>query len=195
MKIVIDAGHGGKDSGAVGTIATNAVLTDLPADYTGKLLSDTLMVKESDLNLSMANSLADKLMAAGHDVYLTRTMDVYVGLLDRCKSANELNADFFISIHVNSADSSKATGIETLVYTKPSNTTLRYVQQSLIKSTQARDRGIKYRGDLTVLKATRMPAILVETGFISNPSDLKKLLTDTYQFAITSAIAEVFLDS
>lgn len=175
MVIVVDPGHGGKDPGA---------------------LSRDGQVRESALTLSMAKLLSEALKAAGHVVHLTRMNDAtYPSLTARCKLANELNADFFISIHVNSADSPSATGIETLVYTKPSNTTLRFasrVQEELIKATNARDRGIKYRGDLTVLKRTRMPAILVETGFISNTDDLTKLLTLSYQQAIVTAIATAF---
>lgn len=174
MLIVIDPGHGGKDPGA---------------------LSLDKRVKESFLTLQMALALADKLEYRGHEVSLTRSTDYYPSLSARCRLANDLNADFFISIHVNSADSASATGIETLVYEKPSNTTLRYadlIQKNLIKATKARDRGIKYRGDLTVLKRTKMPAVLVETGFINNPSDLAKLVTSDYQNLIVTAIADAF---
>lgn len=175
MLIVIDPGHGGKDPGA------------LSAD--GK-------IRESYLTLLMAKALAEELKNAGHIVYLTRTDDeTYPSLTKRCEFANKLDANFFISIHVNSADTPSATGIETLVYSKPSNTALKYadrVQRELIKATGARDRGIKYRGDLTVLKRTKMPAILVETGFISNPKDLSILLTESYRQDIVRAIARAF---
>ena len=173
MRICVDAGHGGKDPGA---------------------MSFDNLVSEASLTLMMAVKLAEKLRDKGHKVLLTRSDDTYPTLTARCKTANDFNADYFISIHCNSADSQKATGIETLVYACPSHACdlANYVQKNLIAATGARDRGVKIRKDLTVLKRTAMPVILVETGFISNPQDFKQLVTYNYQDKIVTAIAQVF---
>ena len=172
MKICIDAGHGGNDPGAVG----------------GGL-------QEKDLVLSMAKKLAVILKACGQSVCLTRTDDSYVALSKRCSVANEWGADLFVSIHCNSSADPSAHGIETLCYTGAgrSGSVAKRVQEALVRATGWRDRGVKERTGLAVLKGTDMPAILVETGFISNETDRAFLKDASVQERLMQAVADGIL--
>ena len=136
--ICIDAGHGGHDSGACN----------------GQYYEKTYA-------LSIALKLGDKLKSYGYEVKQTRTVDKVVELYDRCNIANKYNADLFVSIHLNSAASQKADGIETLCYSAKSKAgaIAKLVQKHIVKATNCVDRGIKERTNLAVLKGTKMPAI------------------------------------
>lgn len=166
-KICIDPGHGGKDPGAVN----------------GKY-------QEKNFNLDIAQKLAFFLESeGGFKTIFTRTEDVYVSLDDRCKIANKSKCDFFISIHINSARDPSANGIETLCYEEfQSKNLAKYIQRTLISATGARDRGVSPTNMLYVLNSTKMPAVLVEAGFISNQDDLDWLMEDNYQNKIAVAI-------
>lgn len=168
-KIMLDPGHGGNDSGAVGP--------------TG--------LKESNVVLSIAQKLGKLLTANGHTISYTRTGDTYPSINARCAQANNEKVDYFVSIHCNS-NGPTAVGIETLVY---STTGTAYklaqpVQKELLAGTGDRDRGIKVRTDLGVLKGTKMPAILTEVGFISHPATETKLKTDSYLELLAGAHAK-----
>ena len=171
MKICIDAGHGGHDPGA--TNGNN---------------------KEKDLALEIALDLNKTLKAFIPDIetVLTRATDKFVLLSERCKIANENNCDIFISIHLNSAIDKQANGIETLIYknTGEAGKLAELVQRNLCSSLQAKNRGIKERSDLAVLNGTKMPALLIEVGFISNADELNKLITETYRHKISLEITE-----
>lgn len=168
-KIVLDAGHGGKDPGAVNGSHQEKVYALDIVKRLGKILS-----------------------GRGVNVLYTREDDTYPTLRDRTDYANEVNADYFISIHLNSAANSTAKGIETLIYGNGGNAEAlaEKVQASLINATDAINRGVKVRTNLAVLKNTNMPAILVETGFISNPEEVKKLATEQYREILAKAIAD-----
>jgi len=144
--VCVDPGHGGKDPGAVA--------------FDG--------LQEKDIVLDISRKLVDKLRSFELDVVLTRETDVYVPLLERAYNANEIGADLFVSIHTNSVTSRQAHGTETLVYSLTSSS-VPVAEDILSNLTELglRNRGIKPRPDLTVLKRTDMPAILVETAFIS----------------------------
>ena len=149
--VVIDIGHGGSDSGAVGN-----------------------GLKEKDINFNQGMALYERFQKdSNFKVYLTRDTDVYPTLQFRSQLANEIDADLFVSIHNNSA-ASTVRGAETLYY--PSSTDLRgekiaaLVQKSIV-ACGLNNRGIKPRSDLYVLNTTNMPAILLETGFISNAAE------------------------
>ncbi len=169
MKICIDPGHGGSDPGAVGKVK-----------------------KEKDLTLAMAKRLAEILKELGAEVRLTRESDVYVPLSKRYAIANEWGAKLFISIHCNSATSEEASGIETLCYSKGSESgeVANSVQNELIKATGWKNRGVKERPNLAVLRGTDMPAVLVETGFISNAAEEEKLSESTVQEKLMLAVSE-----
>ena len=172
--IVIDAGHGGKDPGA----------------------SSPNKVREKDLNLVMALKLESALKVLGYNVVMTRTTDVAVGLYDRPALANEINADIFVSMHANSTGNSAVSGIEVLYSptVSGSNKALeqfplaRIVMDEILKATGGKERGVIKRADLVVLNRTKMPAILVETGFLSNANEEKLITNESYQNKMVQGI-------
>jgi N-acetylmuramoyl-L-alanine amidase len=165
-KFAIDAGHGGSDPGAVGPGGLH----------------------EADVNLSVSNHLVAGLVRLDLSTLLTRKTDDYVSLGARCEIANDWGADFFVSIHCNSNGSS-AVGVETLYKTAKGEALALPIQEAMVEATGDVDRGLKYRSDLYVLNATRMPATLAEIGFISHPDTEALLKTDNYRKLIADAIA------
>ena len=202
--IVIDAGHGGKDPGALGE---------------GER-------QEKVVVLSIAKKLRDALTAKGYKVLLTREGNTFIPLKGRTQFATQNRADLFISIHANANRNREANGIETyyldvastdkasegiaarenadsgysiqelntllegLVQESKSADSQRLataVQKELIRATGARDRGVKH-ARFVVLIGTSVPAILIETGFISNPTEGKNLMSAAYQQKIAGAI-------
>ncbi|MCI8342547.1 MAG: N-acetylmuramoyl-L-alanine amidase [Firmicutes bacterium] len=147
MKICIDPGHGGKDPGAV---AAGCV--------------------EKDVALSISLKLAEILKSKGLDVFLTRSDDTYNSVAQKAAKANKWGADLFVSIHCNSAASASANGTECLIYAHDgeSDKLAEHIQNSIVQNLKTADRHIKIRKDLTVLNSTNMPAVLVETAFVSN---------------------------
>lgn len=166
--IVIDAGHGGHDPGA---------------SYNG--------LYEKDINLLTSLALKKKLENVGFKVYLTRERDQYIQLYNRASIANQLNADLFVSVHVNAAGSRKAHGIETLYAPDASRNNYNFaklVQDQMIAATGSYSRGVVSRPELVVIRETDMDAVLVEIGFLSNESDHKKLSTQTYIDTVADGI-------
>ena len=161
--ICIDAGHGGKDSGAVG----NGVI-------------------EKDVALKTALIIGEMLKEQGFDVVFTRTSDVYVQLNERCKIANSKNADLFISVHINSAANENAKGTETLCYSK--NKFAELVQKNLVSTLNTNDRGVKERKDLAVLNGTKMTAVLLELGFLSNREEAKMLQNESFIHNVAKSV-------
>lgn len=147
---------------------------------------------ESVAALSIALSMGEMFKGAGCDVVYTRKKGAPdLTIKRRCQIANEANADVFISIHLNSAENKSATGVEVLRYGECSSMTRRLadiVQEKLVSATGFKDRGVKVRNNLYVLKHTKMPAILAEVGFISNLEQAKDLFSDDCQFYIAQAI-------
>ncbi len=209
-RVVIDAGHGGHDTGAIGLNGT----------------------REKDVALAIALKLAAKLRATGLEVVLTRDDDSFVKLEDRTAIANQHKGDLFISVHCNAAPSRALRGIETYTLNTSSNrysirlaarenaTTergvgdLQYiladlatkantgestrlaerVQRSLVRDLSGAHKNIRDLGTkealFFVLLGAKMPAILVETSFISNPEEEARLADDAYQQSVASSIAE-----
>lgn len=168
--IVIDAGHGGHDSGAVGTLA-----------------------KEKDLALNAALALQSQLEAQGFKVYMTRDDDTYVGLYDRAEIANDLKADLFVSVHINAHTNTEASGVEVLHASQSTSGGMGLaddIQSYLVSDLSAVDRGIVYRPNLVVLRETSMPSVLCELGFISNASDQQKLMNSAYIDKAAGAIVK-----
>jgi N-acetylmuramoyl-L-alanine amidase len=166
-KVVINAGHGGKDGGAIG--------------YSKKL--------EKDFNLSVALKVEEKLINNPQiEVNLTRRTDVFVELLDISKHANDYGADCFVSIHANSAVLSMTSGTETL-YTNPISKSFAELMHPLIlEVTGGKDRKAKYQ-NLSVCRNTKMPAILLEPEFISNQKSEAMLFDPLFQDKLAGAIA------
>lgn len=171
-KIALDAGHGGSDPGAV---------------YKGR------QEKEDTLDLTLA--VGDILKKNGIDVYYTRTTDEYETPFKKATNANNSGADLFVSIHRNSSENpNQYSGVETLVY---SDTGLKAEVARNINN-QLEDAGFKNLGvderkNLVVLKRTKMPAVLVEAGFINNDKD--NYLFDEEFDSIAQAIADGILES
>ena len=175
--IVMDAGHGGRDPGAIG--------------FNGNY--------EKDINLEITRKLKDELKSKGYKVVSTRDNDEYVENIDRARLANKNRSRVFISIHANSMENNSSTnGIQVLYYPNRESTIgdlnnnelAGIMMNSLMNGTGAVDRGIIERPDLIVLNQTKMPAILVECGFISNENEEKLLLTDEYQNRIVDSIVD-----
>lgn len=171
MKICIDAGHGGKDSGAVN----------------GSLL-------EKNCTLTIAKEMQLLLNKYECTTKLTRSQDEYLTLTQRTTIANNWNADFFISIHINSFTNDDANGYETHAYTSLSSADTtkatkfnNYIASEMEKNPPAFNiRGLK-RSDFAVLRQTKMFALLTENGFISNASDKNKLANVNTLKAIAKA--------
>lgn len=164
-KICIDPGHGGHDPGACGP--------------TG--------LEEASVALDISERISGALNDLGVDTLLTRETNVFIELEDRCSIANNWDADYFISVHLNS-NGSTTEGIETLYKSDTGKSLATPVQKAMIDATNDKNRGLKYREDLYVLNETNMPAILVEVGFISNPKFEEKFKTDEYRDVLTFAI-------
>ncbi|UTI55798.1 GBS Bsp-like repeat-containing protein [Streptococcus suis] len=187
--VYIDPGHGGRDSGA---------------SYGG--------VHEKNLALSVSNKLRENLLKYGINVLMTRTGDYDVDFkTERSRMTNASNADLFISIHFNAtgAGVSNSSGIETYWYQydpeyqpkinkemhnnptrlAESEILANKVQESLIKETGAVNRGVR-RETFAVLRETAIPAILVELGFMNNPSELQVIKQDSYHTRLAKALAQ-----
>jgi N-acetylmuramoyl-L-alanine amidase len=208
-RVVVDAGHGGRDTGAIGPHG----------------------LREKDVTLAIAERLMEKLRAAGLEVVMTRDDDTYVSLNERTRIANEANADLFLSVHCNAAKRRKLTGVETWTLnvsadryaqrlasfenaeaeatvsnlrliladlaTKANASDARElaetVQSSMVKTLRTKvgkvkDNGVK-QALFYVLLGTHMPSILVETAFLSNPDEEKRLRSAKYQDGAAEAIA------
>ncbi len=218
--VVIDAGHGGRDPGAVGS-----------------------RLYEKDLNLWVATRLAEQIKAAytDVDVYLTRSTDVFLSLKERAQFVNKHHADLFICIHTNAAESKKMNGVETFVmgldkldqnldvamrensvmmleenyqttyqnfdpnsvesyimfefmqseYLDKSLAFASFVQDELVAKTSRKNRGVQ-QAAFWVLHQSSCPSVLVEMGFISNAEEEKWLATTTGKQAVTDAIFDAF---
>ncbi len=184
-RIMVDPGHGGNDPGAIGA--------------TG--------VRESDVNLAVSLKLRDKLTDLGAEVRMTRETDRSVAppgssrseeLQARVALANAWPAEVFVSVHANSNENRAAHGTETYHgrnASQASKNLARAVHQEMVSATGFRDRGVKEAG-FYVITHTTMPAILVETGFLSNPVEeghlAKPEMQEKIAQAITNGVTEVF---
>ena len=128
---------------------------------------------------------------------MLRTDDTFVSLDNRTKIANNLGADLFISIHCNTLEDKTFDGLMTLVHSGSINysringkTAGTIIHEEVIAQTNATDRGVRDRDKIIVLKDTVMPAVEIECGFLTNPSELGKLLEDSYQWSIARGTAE-----
>jgi N-acetylmuramoyl-L-alanine amidase len=210
-RIVVDAGHGGKDPGAIGPSG----------------------LREKDVTLAMAKKIAERLRTTLNcDVVLTRDRDVYLPLEERTAIANKVGADLFISVHANAAPNRQAYGIETYylnfskndkaaaVAARENGTSLKEVtdlelilfdlmanskinessrlaaeiQRALIgrlagQFEEVRDLGVR-QGPFYVLLGATMPSVLVETAFISHPREERRLASTSYHEHAAEAIAE-----
>jgi N-acetylmuramoyl-L-alanine amidase len=215
-RIIVDAGHGGHDTGAIGPRG----------------------VREKDVTLAMAKKLAARLRASGFEVTLTRTDDRYLKLEERTAIANLARGDLFVSLHTNANPRRDRSGVETYflnvtddryarrlaarengtmdVEESPgdvtriltdlnskssagaSRTLARQVQKEITARTRqaqgpVRDRGVK-SALFYVLLGARMPAVLVETAFISNRAEEQRLASPAYQQLVADGVARAIAD-
>ncbi|GEP42809.1 N-acetylmuramoyl-L-alanine amidase family protein [Brevifollis gellanilyticus] len=182
--VVVDAGHGGHDGGAVANGVT-----------------------EKDLSLNLARQLKAHLEKAGVRVRMTREKDRFLELDERCQIAAEAKADAFVSVHLNTNPASEIHGIET--YYASSNSLMarpmkaqavskrrptgealaQTIQRQVCTSTKAEDRGIK-DSQLIVVMRTPCPAALVECGFLTHAEESKRLQQKAYQAKLTRGISD-----
>jgi len=188
--VVLDPGHGGRDTGATG----NGLV-------------------EKDLSLDVALRMEQILKPFNFPVILTRRDDTYPSLEERAAMANRLENAIFVSIHFNHARDRVSTGVETFYapekipaegswtwagfFNKQDATPLDngetlagFIQASLVMRTNAVNRGIKNNQELYVVRHTRCPAVLVECGFINNPLEAQLISNGEYRQRLASAIAE-----
>ncbi|MEH1852294.1 MAG: N-acetylmuramoyl-L-alanine amidase [Nostoc sp.] len=166
--VIIDPGHGGKDSGALGIGGA----------------------REKDVILPIGKRLAEILQQHGIQVIMTRDSDYFVTLPGRVQLAERANADVFVSIHANSAGASRpdVNGLEVYYYDSGLDLA-RVVRSSILQSIGTlKDRGVR-RARFYVLRKSSMPSILVETGYMTGREDMARLRTSAYQNQMAEAIA------
>ncbi|MEK3798534.1 N-acetylmuramoyl-L-alanine amidase [Peribacillus sp. FSL H8-0477] len=164
--IVLDPGHGGSDPGAAGKNNFEKTLT-----------------------LKTAKKLQSKLENAGATVIMTRTGDTKPSLTDRVEISEKHKADVFISIHYNASTNKDANGVDTFYYKTHVNEyqLAKCIQEEVIKATGMKSRGVK-EGNFQVIRTNKQASILVELGFISNPTEEKIIATDAYQTKAATGI-------
>jgi N-acetylmuramoyl-L-alanine amidase len=222
--IAIDAGHGGKDSGAIAH--------EKQADR----------LYEKDVNLPIALKLAGYLEAAGGKTALLRTTDKAIYIYDRPVLANEANADFFVSVHNNSTENSSKKGSMTIyadkifygmndegraitiesravewavsnpaiafdlngtpeglteeeTYGITSGEVAKKVLSNIMESLGTEKAGLLNKNEYIVINSTRMPAIIIEGAYLSNEEDLKKMRTDEYATRYAYAAAKAIIEA
>lgn len=171
-KVALDAGHGGSDPGAV---------------YNGR--------QEKDDTLDLTLAVGDILKKNGVDIFYTRTTDEYETPFKKATDANNSGADLFVSIHRNSSETpNQYSGVETLVFNDSGlkAEVARNINNQL-EDVGFKNLGVDVRKNLVVLKRTKMPAVLVEAGFINNEKD--NYIFDQEFDKVANAIADGILES
>ena len=174
-KVVLDAGHGGADSGAIGGT-----------------------IYEKDLNLEVAKMIQTKLMKKGVYVYMTHTKDETMSLEDRVNYSNEINPDIFISIHTNSTVKEDIYGLETHYFKDNSYKLAEIIHNEFaspknLKKWETMDRGV-IKSRFYVINHTEAPAVLIEMGFISNLEERAKLIKKSHKEDIADSITNGILE-
>ena len=171
-RVLLDAGHGGWDNGAT---------------FMGR--------KEKEDNLNLTLAVGEILEQNGIDVVFSRTEDIYQSPAEKARLGNQKNADFFVSIHRNSgAEANQCSGVQTLIYNEGD---IKEVLANNINERLAEvgfnNIGTEVRKELAVLRGTKMPAVLVEAGFIN--SDIDNAIWDENFDAIANAIAQGIVET
>jgi len=168
-RVILDAGHGGKDKGAI---------------WYG--------VNESHLNLAVARRVEQLLKASGVPVTMTRRSDRFLSLNKRAQIANRYRNAVFVSIHYNACLLKRVHGAESY-YAGPAGRILAYeIQRRLVGQVGLKDRGIRKR-PFAVLKRTKCPAVLIECGYISHTRERGKVSKVWHQKKVAKAIADGIL--
>ena len=169
-KVVLDAGHGGSDYGAIRE-----------------------GINEKDITLDVTRRVDSILRSKGYKTALTRKEDKYVSLEDRVSFSEDEGPEIFVSIHVNSAVSTDPSGIETHYYHDYSKDLADVIHKHLAKDIDSKDRGL-FKSKFYVINHTTVPAVLVEIGFLSNEDERNKLITDSRKQKTAKAIAEGIIE-
>lgn len=166
--IVIDAGHGGEDPGAIAQDNTTY---------------------EKEMTMKTANAAKQALEAAGAKVIMTRSDDTFVDLAERTQIANSQQADAFISFHYDSAEEPTASGTTLYYYHEDSIPMVQAIQAQLLEQGSLPNTGFGY-ANYQVLRDTQMAATLIELGYMSNPSDVKTFNQDDYYQKVAKAVVD-----
>lgn len=165
--IVIDAGHGGKDSGAI---------------------SNNETILEKDIALSTALLLRNRLQDAGTNVILSRSDDSFISLDQRVQAAHNSQADLFISLHYDAIEvANSMSGTTTYYYSDVNLDLANTVNRYLAQMGPLNNNGVRH-GDYYVLRTNRQPAILLELGYMNNSTDIQYIDTHSYQSSVVEAI-------
>jgi N-acetylmuramoyl-L-alanine amidase len=180
-RIGLDIGHGGTDPGAVSGIRPE--------------LGDHLNSQEKNIVLPVGLELERLLKLAGYEVRTTRRTDQALSLQGRTKILNDAKCDFVISLHVNSSTSSVPNYISTFIQGVggEAEKLAKCIQPRIVQASGWPDGGVRV-ANLHMTRETKMPAVLVELGFISNPEQEKLLVQKEFQQKIASAIASGIID-
>lgn len=169
--IVLDPGHGGEDEGC----SRNGVL-------------------EKDINLEIARKVETKLEEKGYQVVFTREGDATRSKEERVDKANAVQGDLYVSIHQNADETPEPDGMEVWYcnerYGRESERLARLMQKFIVEETEAREREVVQTDTLYVIRESNMPSCLIETGFLSNAAERKKLMDTEYQEKIAAGIAD-----
>ncbi len=166
VTVVIDAGHGGHDRGGI----------------PGQRIS------EKDMTLDVAQRLRNVLAASGYRVVMTRDSDVFVPLATRVAIANSYRNAIFVCVHFNATNRMGAGGIETYFYSRDSLPLASAVHYYVVGGAPSANRGVRRRG-YYVLRKTNIPAVLVECGFLTNPTEAAYAQTASYRQKLAEEIA------
>ena len=166
VTVVIDAGHGGHDRGGI------------PGQR----------IAEKDMTLDVAQRLRNVLAASGYRVVMTRDSDVFVPLATRVAIANSYRNAIFVCVHFNATNRMGAGGIETYFYSRDSLPLASAVHYYVVGGAPSANRGVRRRG-YYVLRKTNIPAVLVECGFLTNPTEGAYAQTASYRQKLAEEIA------
>ena len=166
ITVVIDAGHGGHDRGGI------------PGQR----------IAEKDMTLDVALRLRNVLSANGYQVVMTRSSDVFVPLGGRVAIANSYRNAVFVCIHFNATGRSGASGIETYFYSRDSLPLASAIHYYVTGGAPSANRGVRRRG-YYVLRKTNIPAVLVECGFLTNPTEAAYAQAGSYRQKLAEEIA------
>lgn len=169
--VVVDAGHGGIDRGGQ------------PGQKN----------QEKIYTLAVSQKLAAKLRAAGFRVVMTRNDDTFVGLGARCAIANAQRDAIFVSIHFNAAPREGATGVETYYYTGKSASLAAAVHRDVLRVMKTEDRHVRRRG-FYVIRNTNIPAVLIESGFLTNAAEFRRIASPAFQDELAGGIARAIIN-
>ncbi|QEY19289.1 N-acetylmuramoyl-L-alanine amidase [Psychrobacillus sp. AK 1817] len=171
VTIVIDPGHGGNDRGTTGALGTD----------------------EKDITLKTAELLSSKLQAAGANVRMTRQSDEYVDLRKRVSIGYQVGADAFISLHYDAIDNSSVRGFTTYYMNSYQKELAKHVHDGLGDMISLKDRGTQ-PGNYLVLRENKQPAILIELGYLSNPTEEQNVTTQRFREQATHGIYNGIID-